>query len=78
MMDQVGVLIKLSPEIHSELKKGCSHHERSLQKTIAVLLQGWIQNGMPDPLTYGSALTDSLEERLASMEKRIQSLETSQ
>ena len=53
-MADIGVLVKVSAETHVQLKKACGKHQRSIQKVMLALLEGWLANGAPDPLEYGS------------------------
>jgi hypothetical protein len=53
-MSEIGVLVKVPAELHSELKRASTRHQRSMQKVMLALLEGWIENGAPDPLSYGS------------------------
>ena len=53
-MADIGVLVKVSAETHVQLKKACGKHQRSIQKVMLALLEGWLENGSPDPLEYGS------------------------
>ena len=53
-MADIGVLVKVSAETHVQLKKACGKHQRSIQKVMLALLEGWLASGAPDPLEYGS------------------------
>ena len=54
-MSEIGVLVKVPAELHSEFKRASAQHQRSMQKVMVALLEGWIANGAPDPLSYGSS-----------------------
>lgn len=53
-MSEIGVLVKVPEELHSKFKRASARHQRSMQKVMVALLEGWIENGAPDPLVYGS------------------------
>lgn len=52
-MSDVGVVLKVPEATHIRLKRACQKHERSMQKVLLALIEGWVANGSPDPLTYG-------------------------
>lgn len=52
-MADVGVVLKVPEATHTRLKRACQKHERSMQKVVLALIEGWVANGSPDPLTYG-------------------------
>ena len=54
-MSESGVLVKVPTELHSALKRASTQHQRSMQKVMVALLEGWIDNGAPDPLSYGGS-----------------------
>jgi hypothetical protein len=54
-MPDVGVVLKVPEDIHGKLKRECSKHDRSMQKVVLCLIEGWMANGAPDPMTYGKA-----------------------
>ncbi len=58
-MSEIGVLVKLPAELHSEFKRASARHQRSMQKVVLALLEGWVTNGSPDPLTYGNHRADT-------------------
>lgn len=53
-MSEIGVLVKVPEELHGKFKRASARHQRSMQKVMVALLEGWIENGAPDPLAYGS------------------------
>ena len=53
-MSEIGVLVKVPEELHGKFKRASARHQRSMQKVMVALLEGWIENGAPDPLVYGS------------------------
>ena len=53
-MAEIGVLVKVPEELHSQLKRASARHQRSMQKVVLALLEGWIAHGAPDPLNYGN------------------------
>lgn len=53
-MSEIGVLVKVPAELHSAFKRASGQHQRSMQKVMVALLEGWIESGAPDPLNYGS------------------------
>ena len=53
-MSEIGVLVKVPAELHSAFKRASGQHQRSMQKVMVALLEGWIESGAPDPLSYGS------------------------
>ena len=52
-MSDIGVLVKVPAELHNALKRASAQHQRSMQKVMVALLEGWIESGAPDPLNYG-------------------------
>ena len=52
-MSEIGVLVKVPAELHSAFKRASAQHQRSMQKVMVALLEGWIESGAPDPLNYG-------------------------
>ena len=52
-MSEIGVLVKVPAELHSAFKRASGQHQRSMQKVMVALLEGWIESGAPDPLSYG-------------------------
>ena len=51
---EVGVVLKLPQPTHTRLKEACAKHDRSMQKVLLSLIEGWVANGAPDPSSYGS------------------------
>jgi len=52
-MADVGVVLRVPEVTHAKLKAGCAKHDRSMQKVLVALIEGWVANGAPDPSTYG-------------------------
>ena len=52
-MKDVGVVLRVPEEIHSKLKSACAKHDRSMQKVVVTLIEGWVANGSPEPNHYG-------------------------
>ena len=93
-MSEIGVLVKVPAELHGELKRASARHQRSMQKVMLALLEGWLENGTPDPLNYGkeqaNAPNQSFEDKAArealvrlaaevrKIEKRLGEIETEQ
>lgn len=55
-MPDIGVVLKVPEDTHTKLKRACSKHDRSMQKVLLALIEGWVANGSPDPLTYGKEI----------------------
>lgn len=69
-MNDIGVLVKVPAELHAELKLASLRHKRSMQKVVLALLEGWIERGAPDPLTYGSSKGTAGESAVEDPEAR--------
>jgi hypothetical protein len=69
-VSDIGVLVKVPAELHSALKQASGQHKRSMQKVVLALLEGWLQNGAPDPLTYGASETPEGKYRSSSIEDK--------
>ena len=52
-MAEVGVVLKVPQPTHTRFKEACAKHDRSMQKVLLSLLEGWVANGAPDPSSYG-------------------------
>jgi hypothetical protein len=48
-MAEVGVILKLPKDIHARLKGVCAKQDRSMQKVILSLIEGWVENGAQAP-----------------------------
>ena len=62
-MAEVGVVLKVPQDTHAKLKAACNKHDRSMQKVLLALIEGWVANGAPDPITYGNPLDVGCDER---------------
>ena len=69
-MSDIGVLVKVPTELHAELKRASLRHKRSMQKVVLALLEGWIERGAPDPLTYGDSKGTAEESVVKDSEAR--------
>lgn len=56
---EVGVVLKLPQPTHTRLKEACAKHDRSMQKVLLSLIEGWVANGAPDPSSYSSKFDGS-------------------
>lgn len=56
-MADVGVVLKVPQDLHAQLRQACAKHDRSMQKVLLSLIDGWLASGAPDPggYRYGSA-----------------------
>ena len=52
-MSEIGVVLRVPQGTHAKLKAGCAKNDRSMQKVLVALIEGWVANGAPDPSTYG-------------------------
>jgi hypothetical protein len=52
-MAEVGVVLKVPQSTHTRFKEACAKHDRSMQKVLLSLIEGWVANGAPDPSSYG-------------------------
>jgi hypothetical protein len=50
---EVGVVLKVPQPTHTRFKEACAKHDRSMQKVLLSLIEGWVANGAPDPSAYG-------------------------
>lgn len=69
-MSEIGVLVKVPAELHAEFKRASARHQRSMQKVMLALLEGWLENGTPDPLNYGKAQTNAPNQNIEDKEAR--------
>ena len=60
-MAEVGVVLKVPQATHARLKEACAKHDRSMQKVLLSLIEGWVANGAPDPGGYGRKSAASLQ-----------------
>lgn len=61
-MAEVGVVLKVPQQTHARFKEACAKHDRSMQKILLSLIEGWVADGAPDPGTYGSKIDGSFQE----------------
>lgn len=54
-MAEVGVVLKVPQPTHTRFKEACAKHDRSMQKVLLSLIEGWVANGAPDPSSYGQS-----------------------
>jgi hypothetical protein len=47
-------VLKVPQPTHTRFKEACAKHDRSMQKVLLSLIEGWVANGAPDPSSYGS------------------------
>ena len=52
-MSDIGVVLRVPQGTHAKFKVGCAKNDRSMQKVLLALIEGWVANGSPDPTTYG-------------------------
>ncbi len=52
-MAEVGVVLKVPQSTHARFKEACAKHDRSMQKVLLSLIEGWVASGAQDPGTYG-------------------------
>ena len=72
-MAEVGVVLKLPQATHARFKEACAKHDRSMQKVLLGLIEGWVANGAPDPSSYGRK-TDRTEQHSAQDLKARQAI----
>ena len=46
------VLLKLTPEAHAQVLGASERHQRSMQKLLVALIEGWLAQGAPDPIEF--------------------------
>ncbi len=54
-MPDVGLVLKVPQETHAKLKRACVKNDRSMQKVVLALIEGWIACGSPDPSNFGKS-----------------------
>jgi len=74
-MSEVGIVVKVSPEIHSQLKDACQQNKRSMARVVVALIEGWLENGAPDPFGYGSQEPEAKANPEAEEESVISALQ---
>ena len=60
-MSDIGVVLRVPQGTHAKFKVGCAKNDRSMQKVLLALIEGWVANGSPDPASYGQYQTDNRE-----------------
>ena len=48
------VLLKLSPEAHAQVLSASERHQRSMQKLLVALIEGWLAQWAPDPVEFAA------------------------
>ena len=48
------MLLKLSPEAHAQVLGASERHQRSMQKLLVALIEGWLAKGAPDPVEFAA------------------------
>ena len=48
------VLLKLTPEAHAQVLGASERHQRSMQKLLVALIEGWLAQGAPDPVEFAA------------------------
>jgi hypothetical protein len=69
-MAEVGVVLKVPQPTHTRFKEACAKHDRSMQKVLLSLIQGWVANGAPDPSSYGGKAEGSKQVSAADLKAR--------
>jgi hypothetical protein len=79
MLD-ASIMVRVSTETHNQLKEACQQNKRSMQSVVVALIEGWLENGAPEPFGYGAEKTDSkpikAEESLEDLLHEVNSLNT--
>lgn len=60
-MSEVGLVLRVPEETHRKLKSACARHDRSMQKVVLALIEGWVANGSPDPSSYGREVVSRID-----------------
>lgn len=60
-MSEIGVVLRVPQGTHAKFKVGCAKNDRSMQKVLLALIEGWVANGTPDPTNYGKQHENSGE-----------------
>ena len=53
-MSGKSVLLKLTPEAHTQVLRASERHQRSMQKLLVALIEGWLAQGAPDPVEFAA------------------------
>lgn len=69
-MAEVGVVLKVPQPTHTRFKEACAKHDRSMQKVLLSLMEGWVANGAPDPSSYGGKAEGSKQVSAADLKAR--------
>ena len=56
------VLLKLSPEVHAQVLAASSRHQRSMQKLLVALIEGWLAQGAQDPVDFAAGASKQAQE----------------
>ena len=48
------VLLKLPSETHAQVLGASERHQRSMQKLLVALIEGWLAQGAPDPVEFAA------------------------
>jgi hypothetical protein len=67
---EVGVVLKVPQPTHTRFKEACAKHDRSMQKVLLSLIEGWVANGAPDPSSYGGKAEGSKQVSAADLKAR--------
>jgi len=62
MLD-AAIMVRVSTETHNQLKEACQQNKRSMQSVVVALVEGWLENGAPEPFGYGAQKTESKPEK---------------
>ena len=57
------VLLKLPPEVHAQVLEASDRHQRSMQKLLVALIEGWLAQGAPDPVEFTPRSDEQAQER---------------
>jgi hypothetical protein len=60
-VSDIGIVLRVPLGTHAKFKVGCAKNDRSMQKVLLALIEGWIENGSPDPAHYGKRNENSGE-----------------
>ena len=69
-MAEIGVVLKVPQATHARFKEACAKHDRSMQKVLLGLIEGWVANGAPDPSSYGRKSDGSPQHSMQDLKAR--------
>lgn len=69
-MAEVGVVLKVPQATHARFKEACAKHDRSMQKVLLSLIEGWVANDAPAPSSYGRKLDGSQQQSTEDLKAR--------